>query len=57
LNTLKAISIETFSDTFAKDNTEKNMHEYLNAAYNTEQLRKELQQNNSYFYLFILITN
>lgn len=47
---LKAISIETYQDTFAPYNTKENMEAYLDAAYNTEKLRQELNNPQSAFF-------
>lgn len=46
---LKAISIETYQDTFAPYNTEENMQAYLEAAYHSEKLHKELKNPQSAF--------
>lgn len=50
---LQKISIETFYDTFADQNTEQNMEEYLASSYNLEKLRSELKNKDSFFY-FVL---
>lgn len=50
LEKLREISIETFTDTFAMDNTEKDLATYLERAYNEEQLRSELKNSGSAFY-------
>ena len=50
LNDLKNISVHTFSDTFGLDNTAENLSAYLDAAYNVEVLKKELNNSNSAFY-------
>lgn len=47
---LQQISIETYSDTFGKQNTEKNMTDYLTAAYELTKLEAELTTPDSYFY-------
>ena len=47
---LKAISIETYQDTFAPYNTEENMQAYLEAAYHSEKLHKELKNPQSAFF-------
>lgn len=51
LDLLQAISIETFKDTFDEHNSEENMTAYLEAAYNLEKLKNEIQTPDSYFYL------
>lgn len=50
LTALKALSIKTFTDTFAKDNTPEDLKEYLNQAYTEEKLISELQNKQSEFY-------
>ncbi|WP_291291957.1 GNAT family N-acetyltransferase [Enterococcus sp.] len=50
LATLRAISIETYQDTFAPFNTEANMRAYLDAAYQPEKLAKELNNPQSAFF-------
>ena len=47
---LQEISIETFYDTFKDQNTPENMKTYLEKAFNTKQLEKELSNPNSEFY-------
>lgn len=47
---LRAISIETFTDTFQDQNTEEDLQNYLNSAYNLEQLSTELQGEETDFY-------
>ena len=42
---LKAISIETYQDTFAPYNTEENMQAYLEAAYHSKSCTKELKKS------------
>lgn len=49
LDLLQAISIETFKDTFDEHNSEENMTAYLEAAYNLEKLKNEIQTPDSYF--------
>lgn len=50
LQTLQEISIETFNDTFKDQNSPENMQAYLEKAFNTEQLEKELSNSFSEFY-------
>lgn len=50
---LSKMSIKTFSETFAKDNTEKNMKEFLDGSYNVSALEGELKDENSKFYFLI----
>ncbi|EOL46363.1 GNAT family N-acetyltransferase [Enterococcus caccae] len=47
---LKALSIKTFTDTFAKDNTPEDLKNYLDQAYTDEKLTSELQNKQSEFY-------
>ncbi|MGE7366397.1 GNAT family N-acetyltransferase [Desemzia incerta] len=47
---LRGISIETFRDTFQDQNTEEDLYNYLEKAYNTEQLTSELLNQQSEFY-------
>jgi len=47
---LQAISVETFSDTFAAQNTKENLEAFLQSAYNVPKLTAELQQPDSHFY-------
>ena len=53
LEDLRSIGIETFIDTFKDDNTEEDLSEYLERAFNKKRLKEELSNENSYFY-FIL---
>lgn len=53
INELQKVSVETFYDTFADQNTEKNMQDYLSNSYNFETLTEELKNKNSFFY-FVL---
>ncbi|GAB2480634.1 spermidine/spermine N(1)-acetyltransferase [Alkalibacterium psychrotolerans] len=50
LETLQSISIETFKDTFEKDNTEQDMADYLSTACSKEKLKAELENDNAFFY-------
>lgn len=50
LETLQQISEETFYDTFAAQNSEKNMRDYLATAYVPEKLTKEMNNPHSAFY-------
>lgn len=53
LQKLQEISIETFNDTFKDQNSPDNMKAYLDRAFNSKQLEKELSRISSEFY-FIL---
>ena len=50
LDTLQAISVTTYFDTFAAVNSAENMEAYLQSAYNLPKLRRELAEENSQFY-------
>lgn len=50
LQTLQQLSIETFNDTFKEQNSPENMKAYLESAFNTEQLEKELSNMSSQFF-------
>ncbi|EIF14778.1 PaiA [Bacillus sp. 5B6] len=47
---LREISIETFNDTFKDQNSPENMKAYLENAFRSEQLKKELSNLSSQFY-------
>ena len=47
---LQEISQQTFLDTFGSDNTTTNMQAYLDEAYSTKKLTKELRDPNSFFF-------
>lgn len=50
LSKLKTISINTFKETFADDNSKEDMDLYLKNAYNSDKLLKELTSKESSFY-------
>ena len=50
LEKLKDISQRTFYETFAPDNTEENMKEYMESAFSNEKLRSELEDPNAEIY-------
>ncbi|AUZ27710.1 N-acetyltransferase [Bacillus cabrialesii] len=50
LKILQEISVETFNDTFKDQNSSENMKAYLDSAFNTEQLEKELSNISSQFF-------
>ncbi|MGE7837249.1 GNAT family N-acetyltransferase [Viridibacillus arvi] len=50
LQLLREISIETFNDTFSNQNSPENMKAYLERAFNSKQLEKELTNISSGFY-------
>ncbi|TPR19574.1 GNAT family N-acetyltransferase [Apilactobacillus timberlakei] len=49
VDTLRDISIETFRDTFGDYNSEKDMQNYFDTAYNVDELKKEINEQNSNF--------
>lgn len=50
LETLHAISVETFKETFEAENTKENMADYLNNQLGQEQIGNELSNSNTSFY-------
>ncbi|MGX7149403.1 GNAT family N-acetyltransferase [Enterococcus ureasiticus] len=50
LAALKALSIKTFTDTFAQENTPEDLKNYLDQAYTDEKLTSELRNKQSEFY-------
>ena len=50
LAVLQKISIETFKDTFLEQNEAQHLQDYLDKAYNSDQLKSELDDPNSEFY-------
>ena len=54
LKDLINISIQTFIETFAHQNTEHDMRKYLSDNFNSEKLTKELNTKGSYFYFLKL---
>lgn len=50
LETIICIGIETYIQTFGKDNTKEVMQEYIEEAFSKEKIEKELQNKNSEFY-------
>lgn len=51
---LQTMSIETFTDTFAEQNSEENLHAYLETAYQLEKLKAELDHPASEFYFLFV---
>lgn len=51
LEMLRDISITTFRDSFASENTEEDMNDYLQKSFNLQQVEKELLHPHSVFYL------
>jgi diamine N-acetyltransferase len=56
LQILRAISKETFNDTFKDQNSPEQMEAYLEKAFNSEKLEKELLNPSSHFY-FVYVNN
>ena len=54
LDVLREISIKTFIETFASQNKEENIKEYINTKMSLANLKEELNSINSYFYFIIL---
>ncbi|MFX3640053.1 MAG: GNAT family N-acetyltransferase [Candidatus Pristimantibacillus sp.] len=54
LQILQEISIETFNDTFNDNNKPESMKAYLDKAFNSNQLKKELSNVSSEFYFVYL---
>lgn len=48
---IQKLGIQTFSETFAKDNTEEAMEKYLRESFNTEKVESELNHPDSHFYI------
>ncbi|MGB7461085.1 MAG: GNAT family N-acetyltransferase [Carnobacterium jeotgali] len=53
LKVLQNISIELFTDTFKYQNTEEDLENYLEKAYNSTQLKQELTNDNSTFFFLL----
>ncbi|WP_407371728.1 GNAT family N-acetyltransferase [Carnobacterium sp.] len=53
LKSLQKISIELFTDTFKDQNTEEDLKNYLEKAYNNAQLKQELTNENSTFFFLL----
>ncbi|WP_114820155.1 GNAT family N-acetyltransferase [Chryseobacterium sp. KLBC 52] len=51
LEILQNIGIQTFTETFAEDNTEEAMKKYLEESFNTEKIKSELNNPGSFFYI------
>ncbi|MGN8842382.1 GNAT family N-acetyltransferase [Niallia sp. HCP3S3_B10] len=54
IHKLQDISYETFDETFKNQNSTENMKDYLEKAFNLEQLEKELSDISSQFYFVYL---
>lgn len=51
LGLLSEIGRQTFSDSFGQDNTPANMQAYLEEAFHADQIRKELLEKETHFFL------
>ncbi|MEY8760193.1 GNAT family N-acetyltransferase [Chryseobacterium tongliaoense] len=51
LETLQSIGKQTFSETFSADNSEEAMKEYLEKSFNTEKIKAELNNPDSFFFI------
>jgi ribosomal protein S18 acetylase RimI-like enzyme len=51
---LRSISVQTFTETFATQNSESDMQKYVSENLSIEQLSKELNTKGSYFYFLKL---
>lgn len=51
IQTLQFLGRETFSETFAKSNTQENMKRYLDVNFSEEKLRNELNHPDSLFFI------
>lgn len=56
LRKLQEISYETFNETFKHQNSPENMEDYLEKAFNLEQVEKELSNTSSHFF-FVYVDN
>ncbi|UHO40141.1 GNAT family N-acetyltransferase [Chryseobacterium capnotolerans] len=50
-DSIQKLAIQTFSETFAKDNTEEAMEKYLKESFNTEKVKSEINNPDSHFYI------
>jgi ribosomal protein S18 acetylase RimI-like enzyme len=48
---VQRLGIQTFSETFAEDNTEEALKKYLEESFNTEKIKSELNNPDSHFYI------
>jgi len=54
INSLVEISVKTFNETFAGQNTKENMEKYINEKFTTSQLLAELNDEQNKFFLAVL---
>lgn len=50
LDTLRTVSLQTFTETFSEHNTEEDMHKYVSENLSPEKLLAELNTDGSHFY-------
>ncbi len=48
---VQSLGVQTFSETFAENNTEEAMKKYLEESFNTEKIKPELNNPDSHFYI------
>lgn len=51
VETVQSLGIQTFSETFAENNTEEAMKKYLEESFNSEKIKSELNNPDSHFYI------
>lgn len=51
LEIVQNLGIQTFTETFAEDNTEESMKKYLDESFNTEKIKSELIALTPFFIL------
>ena len=54
LSIIKQISINTFTETFAKDNTPEDTQKYIETNFSDEKMLSEIKTEGSYFYIAFL---
>ena len=52
--TIQQIGLKTFVDAFCDKNSAENINDYVNWAFSEQKIKQELQNPNSFFYLFYL---
>lgn len=51
IESIKSIGKKTFYETFAKDNTKEDMEKYLKESFSYEQVKSEIENKNSIFFI------
>ena len=51
LSLLREIGVQTFSDSFREENAASNIEAYLESSFNSDQIRKELREEGTRFFL------